>query len=314
VDRLVCCLQSLGDILPSMPGDPTTNNFNKDPQAWNLWCCHTKEVLITFFTEGPESDCAIVDRISKGVCPDPADQDFAAQMTDAITAITSVLLDALLACFCHTLLPPAPCGTSEDRIPLAVVRVRKRDCKVMSVCNFTPLRKTVITFPTLAYWLSWIPWWGALGDVIHTLCCTPLFSQPQQPRDVEARMDQPRDAAYVRGNPTPSPKVVARNQTFATLLKRAVARGGAPIDPKDLVGGLLGINLGGTQPLSKEERANPQQVMMLNQVVRPIAASLFAGTPAAVMRTAATSAGEANALKARVAKLEEDIKALKKHR
>ncbi len=313
-DRFMCCVQSLGDILPEMPGPPTAEDFNKNPQPWNLWCCQTKQALITYFSDGPESDCTLAEQISKSVCPDPGDLNFADEMTNAVTGLTFVLLDVLLACFCHALLPPAPCGTTEDRIPLAVVRVRKRDCKVMSVCNFTPLRKTVITFPTLAYWLSWIPWWGALGDVIHTLCCTPLFSKPQQPPELDVRVDQPRDAAYVRANPAPSPKVVARNQTFAALLKGAAARGGAPIDPRDLVGGLLGIDFGGTHPLSKEESANPPQFIMLNEVVRPIAASLFAGVPAAVMRSAATSGGETETLKARVAKLEADIKTLKNNR
>src|SRR5262245_13691551 len=271
--------------------------------------------MIAYFTDGPESDCTLAEQISPVSCPDPNDQNFASEMFAVLTALATPLLEALLACFCHALLPPAPCGTTEDRIPLAVVRVRKRDCKVVSVCNFTPLRKTVITFPTLAYWLSWIPLGSALSDLIHQLCCTPLFRrvEPQDPPVIAARKLERSETTFARANPTPSADVVAREQTFAALVKSAVARGSAPVDPKDIVGGLLGLDFGGKQPLSKEERANPPQFLLLNQVLRPIATSLLAAAPLTA-RPAATPTSETDALKQRIAKLEEDIRKLQDKR
>jgi hypothetical protein len=317
LDRFLCCIQDLGDTLPDLPGPPTTQSFQQNPQAWNLWCCQTKQAMIAYFTEGPGSDCTLAEQLSKVLCPDPNDQNFANEMSAVITALGIPLLEAILACFCHALLPPAPCGTTEDRIPLAVVRVRKRDCKVVSVCNFTPLRKTVITFPTLAYWLSWIPLGSALSDLIHQLCCTPLFQRdqtPDEPPVLTARRSlDARDTATVRANPAPSADVLAREQTFAALVKSAVARGAAPVDPKDIVGGLLGLDFGGTQPLSNEERANAPVFLMLNQVLRPIATSLLAAAQP-TLRAPAAPAKETDALKERIAKLEEDIKKLKKKR
>jgi len=315
LERFLCCIQELGDTLPDLPGPPTPQSFQQNPQAWNLWCCQVKQAMLAYLTDSPESDCTLAEQLSKVSCPDPSDQNFAAEMTDAVTALAFVLLDIALACFCHALLPPAPCGTTEDRIPLAVVRVRKRDCKVVSVCNFTPLRKTVITFPTLAYWLSWIPL-GALKDLIHQLCCTPLFQrvQPQDdPRLIAARRMEARDTATVRANPTPSPDVVAREQTFVSLVKSAVARGTAPVDPKDLAGGFFGLDLGGKQPLSKDERANPPHFLLLNLVLRPIATSLLAAAQP-IERPPAAAAKETDALKERIAKLEEDIRKLQEKR
>jgi hypothetical protein len=153
---------------------------------------------------------------------------------------------------------------------------------------------------------------SALHDLIHQLCCTPLFQRGQDTPGVAV----PRavgDSAVVVANPTPSPKDVARNQTFAALVKSAVARGTSPVDPKDIVGGVLGLDFGGTQPLSKEERANPPQFLLLNQVLRPIATSLLAAVPLTA-RPAAAQTNETDALKQRIAKLEEDIKKLQKKR
>jgi hypothetical protein len=320
-ERFMCCINELGDTLPELPGPPTTQSFQQNPQAWNLWCCQTKQAMIAYFTDGPESDCTLAEQLSLVLCPDPTDQNFANEMLAVLTALAFPLLEAILACFCHSLLPPAPCGTTEDRIPLAVVRVRKRDCKVVSVCNFTPLRKTVLTFPTLAYWLSLIPLGSALSDLIHQLCCTPLFQRGDQPPDQPppdpairaARNAERRDTTFSHANPTLSADVLARDQTFAALVRSAVARGTAPVDPKDIVGGLLRLDFGGTQPLSKEERANPPQFLLFNQVLRPIATSLLAAAPQLV-RPAATPTSETDALKQRIAKLEEDIRKLQDRR
>src|SRR4026208_2258367 len=80
------------------------------------------------------------------------------------------------------LLPPAPCGTSDDRVPLAIVTVRKKDCKVIRVCNWTHLRKLVITFPTLEYWFGWIPWFKMIQDAIAAFCCAD-FELPRRETD-----------------------------------------------------------------------------------------------------------------------------------
>lgn len=313
-ERFMCCLEPLADIVPSMPAEPNAQSFAQEPQAWNLWCCRTKEALIAYFSDGPESDCTIVEKLMQWPCPDPDDQGFASAMEAALAKLAYLLLEAIYVCFCHALLPPAPCGTTEDRIPLAVVRVRKRDCKVISVCNFTPLRKTMLTFPTLEYWLSWIPWWGTLSDLIHQLCCTPLLARDQL-GETAATMDaRRRDTAFARANPTPSAGTVSRNDTFAALLKSGLARGAGPMDPKDLVGGLLGVDLGGKHPLSKEERANAPQFLLLNQVLRPVATSVLGGVPLDTIRGVAASAQETQAMKERIEKLEETVAKLQRRR
>jgi hypothetical protein len=124
----------------------------------------------------------------------------------------------------------------------------------------------------------------------------------------ETTPPQPGDEAMQMLNPTLSPDALAQNATFAAILKSALGRASAPIDPNDVVGGLFGLALGrGTQPLSAEERTNPAQFLLLNEVVRPMAANLFGASSLRTLLTMATAPTETDALKARISALEETI-------
>jgi hypothetical protein len=319
-ERFMCCLKPLADVIPSMPiGDP-----NAKKQEWNLWCCRTRQLLINYFLNGPASNCTIAEKLSILSCPGPNSVNFEAERGAAVTALVDALLEALLECLCYALLPPAPCGTSEDRIPLAVVQVRKRDCKVLSVCNFTPFRKMVLSAPALEYWLSWIPW-SSLCNLIHNLCCraiVPLGTTREQPapgvpsRAAVAETAPPPsgDESVQMLNPTLSPDAIAQNQTFAAILKSAMARAPAPIDPNDVIGGLFGLDLGGKQPLSAEERTNPPQFLLLNEVVRPLAANLLGPSTLGTLVATSKAAAETEALKARISALEQTIKTRQRKR
>src|SRR5579859_639652 len=169
-DNFLCCLEPLRAAIPPMP----TGTFADQPAQWNLWCCRVKAALIAYFSTGPQANCQIVARLQLWSCPDPNDPNFATEMGEALITLGLLALEALLACLCQALLPPAPCGTSDDRVPLAIVTVRKKDCRVLRVCNWTSLRKLVLTFPTLEYWLSWIPWLSSLQDLIARFCCVDV--------------------------------------------------------------------------------------------------------------------------------------------
>ena len=313
--NFLCCLQPLMDLIPAMPGTPNDQSFQANPQAWNLWCCQTKQAMIDYFSTGPEADCTIVGKLVQWSCPDPNDQNFASEMDATMAAFGFLFLEAMLSCLCHALLPPPPCGTTDDRIPLAIVRVRKKDCAVVSVCNFTPLRKTVLSFPALEYWFGWLPIWKSLCDMIHNLCCRSPFQRVTPRMDVRAEgVAVSRDEANLRANPTLSPDLAVKNEVLASLVMSAFARGQTPLDPKAIVSGVFGVDLGSKQTLSEQERANAPQFLLLNQVMRPIAASVVGGASFEGMRTVAASAAETNALKERIAKLEETVNNLRGRR
>lgn len=338
IDRIKCCLQPIADVLPTMPSTPTVANFDKQADAWNRWCCQAKAALLAYFSTGPESNCTLVEKLGQWSCPDPTVESFGQQMLVAWELLVLLLLEAILACLCSALLPPAPCGTSDDRVPLAVVRVRKKDCAVVEVCNWTPLRKLVLTFPTLEYWFGWIPLFAALRDGIHNLCCNTLrlrgvgtvnerstTSGAATAAARYAEFARPAEAARMRANTTLSPTAASDNEIFATLVADALKRGTQPLEPNAVVGGMFDLQTATAHPLSKTELENAPQFLLLNQVMRPLVANLFQQeAPAAMLRSfvggaaathaapaaAAASADDVAKMKERIATLEETVKHL----
>ena len=338
VESFLCCIQPLIATIPTAPtGGANAQSYAAQSQAWVLWCCRVKEALIAYFSTGPEPNCTLLARLQAWSCPSADSKTFAAEMTQARTQLFRLLLDAIIYCLCSALLPPASCGTSDDRVPLALVRVRKRDCQVVEVCNWTSLRKQVLTFPTLEYWLSWIPWLSSLADTIGSLCCSgldtireraPIYEEAAVKADSKAGTastgagNTAQDGMLLRVNPQLDAQQASNNGTFTQLISDAFARGRTPVDPNALIGGLFGIDTGAAQPLSAEERANPGQFLLLNTVLRPLVASLApaamtanAQSPAQMM-AAVMSGGTAGAndqtaaLTARVAALEAALEKL----
>jgi hypothetical protein len=270
IDAFLCCLQPLVDAIGRPPADPTPENFSaisttSEKRAWNLWCCRVKAALITHFSNGPQSSCTLAEQLGTLVCPGTNVEDFGDAMAQAYEQLKPYLIQAFVSCICSALLPPAPFGTSDDRVPLAVVSVRKRDCKVMSVCNWTPLRKLVITGPTLDYWIGWLPVFGALREIAGQFCCG----------DVDRSAD---DAV----NPELSPQAVQDNETLAELIEAAVERLDAPIDAAAVIDGVFGLNAGTDQPFDRFERANPAPWAVLNELLGSVARSFRSrdeGTP-----------------------------------
>ena len=189
IDAINCCIEPFMASLPQLPGDPS--NIGQNQSQWYLWCCRMKAALIAFFTSGPQASCTAVTTLQGIECPSPDDEDFASKIAAAYATYIELELEAIFACLCAALLPPAPCGTSDDRVPLAIVTVRKKDCKVLRVCNWTHLRRLVITWPTLEYWFGWIPWFKTLQDSIAKFCCAD-FTIPQREHRRQHRRDRQR--------------------------------------------------------------------------------------------------------------------------
>jgi hypothetical protein len=172
--RIACCLRDLEHALPKPPGD-----FNamtaEDRQPWYRWACAVKRSLASYYTRIGGTDCEIVARL--GAIPVPAPSlpldTFKAEFGQALLALLLVTFDAILHCICSNLLPPCP-GLDDPRVPLAVVTVRRNGCNIVKVCNWTPMRRHVLTFRTLSYWLGWLPLRDLLRNAIEAFCCNTL--------------------------------------------------------------------------------------------------------------------------------------------
>jgi len=264
IDAIRCCLEPFIASLPQMP-DPQTIDQNRS--QWYLWCCRTKAALIAFFTNGPQANCTAVTTLQSIECPALDDQSFVSKINAALAQYVELEVEALFACFCAAMLPPAPCGTSDDRVPLAIVTVRKKDCKVLRVCNWTHLRKLVMTWPTLEYWFGWIPFFKTLQDQVAKICCAEFGFRTHDVAGVYTNNSYSTEAAYMRVNPEVDPQMAKENETMSALIMNAFARGNSAIDPAALLG------LQSKTPLADVEKANLAPFLLLNQIARPLVAS-----------------------------------------
>ncbi len=97
--------------------------------------------------------------------------DVAKQLPTQVDALDQFWYELILDCFCSALLPPVPASPRTDCVPLAVVTVGGDDgCRVESVCDWEE-RKLLISWNTIGYWLSWLPW-DRIRQSIISICCS----------------------------------------------------------------------------------------------------------------------------------------------
>ncbi|SMF03083.1 hypothetical protein SAMN06265365_10659 [Tistlia consotensis] len=169
--RIACCLREIEKALPLPPGNFATMT-EAERQAWFRWCCAVRSGLSGYFARIGGTDCEAIDRLGAATCPSPdlPLEDFRAALQQSVLAMLGPAFEAMLHCICSNVLPPCP-PPEDPRVPLASVTIRKRDCHIVKVCNWTPLRRHVVTFPTLGYWLGWIPLRRILRQLMEQLCC-----------------------------------------------------------------------------------------------------------------------------------------------
>lgn len=199
--RFRCCLEQLTAVFPKAPGDINAPIPAGDRQAWFNWCCQTRTALANYLSAVGGHDCEAMEQLQAVVCPDPSQPPaaFTAAIQQAAAAYGVIAFEAMLACLCSAALPPCP-TPGDPRVPLALVKVRRRDCHIVSVCNWTPLRKHVLTFPTLTHWFGWIPIARMIREVMHTICCDGFNLRPGRGAVAARELDR----AAVAAQPAPA--------------------------------------------------------------------------------------------------------------
>ena len=96
-----------------------------------------------------------------------------AELVNRYTALDKTWMQIATECLCSALLPACPPSAYSNCVPLAVVTVQSnaKGCRVIDICNWEE-RKLLITWPTILYWLSWLPWQN-LREWIARICCAP---------------------------------------------------------------------------------------------------------------------------------------------
>ncbi|MGB7539431.1 MAG: DUF6519 domain-containing protein [Anaerolineales bacterium] len=123
--------------------------------------------------------------------PEPWTPEFLAKLVEyrmnvlkRFLGLVGAVGQSLKDCFCDRLLVDCPDCSEADDVYLA--RVAIRDNEVYQVCNFAQ-RKYVKSFPTLEYWLSFLPVMPLFHKAIEEICCLIL------PGLVEDLHKQPKD-------------------------------------------------------------------------------------------------------------------------
>lgn len=176
MQQFMCCAQPLLDAVPDMPSLNADAAIEQNARALANWCCRFRANLLDYFLRERNVRCEIVEHLRAVVCPSASNLD------DFVTIFVRALLDLVAAwaegiknCLCLALLPPAPLPTADERVPLASVRIRARDCSILSICNWTTERKLVMTWPTVGYWTGILSLGKTLRGMVETFCCNSLL-------------------------------------------------------------------------------------------------------------------------------------------
>jgi hypothetical protein len=173
--RMLACFLDLISQFQNLPSAFDAQSVAQNQPAWSRWCCNVKQALIDHFATYGGYDCEAVYNLQVIACPSSNldAQTFFQAIGLAFLELAVTAFEALFQCFCSAALPPCH-DAGDPRVPLALVNVRRSDCTIVSVCNWTPLRRHVVTFVTLRYWLGWIPYGRLIRSLMEALCCNVL--------------------------------------------------------------------------------------------------------------------------------------------
>lgn len=303
-ERFICCVQNLLATVPPMPSGTSYN------QAWYQWLCATKQAAINYFMQYGGYDCQAVYQLQALVFPDPNSRPPPSQqdVLNAFLPLAAIFFEEIAGCFCSSALPPCP-DPGDPRVALAMVSVRSSDCTIVAVCDWTPSRKHVLTFPNLAYWWGWVPYTGLIRQIMNAFCCDFLglldlaLGQPQAQSGTggtvagEATREDSRPAnagtsADSTGSSDPMSRPISLNVgnyapnspagNVALALINNLQKQPSTLTVGDFIQSLFQpVNVGtgalATQQREVEDLAGTPAMRTLTEILRPLTASIPPG-------------------------------------
>lgn len=297
-----CCAEPLIATIPPMPDlreSSSTAGPLENANAITKWCCQLRENLLNYFLTHRNTSCEIIDFLRAVNCPNVVSPgSFNNDFIRSFYQLFAAWLEGLKVCFCLSLLPPPPQATCDTRVPLASVRIRARDCKVLSICNWTTERQMMITWPTVSYWLSIVQIEDLMREVLDRLCCRSMLTifdrllgrvvesnvAPNVEGDVFRAAAQPETVTFAQTINSASASIASefdvgqssRLDSFSKLVDSVISRGDQSLD--------LGAVLNSVSPrfklpdngkaLSKLEAKNIPLLLMSELLVKPVLKTL----------------------------------------
>lgn len=316
-DRLKGCITDLQQLLSSRP-------LQGSQQELYNWFYNTKEALLDYLEDQDTYNCQLSRKLNQIAVPSPnsSTADFNPAFADAQYRLIMIVAEVMFSCVCKALQPPVICDTEDDCVPLAVVTVsRGNSCRVISVCNWTTLRKYVISAPNLEYWFSALPIGKMLREALESFCCSMglvkgIIPPPNDP-NVKYPVDEkyegqnagytaapdgsvyPQGTAEMRATPglgaTPGldPETASRFGQMAQKALEAFADKKTAQNWSELLTGVLESKTDQAEDMISHAKSdNFAQYVILNQMVKPVLSK--AGPLANIVRTFGGSAETAD--------------------
>ena len=292
-ERIACCWENFVASIPLPPAAFTLPSIEANPKAWSAYCCELRHALIQYLMAQGGTDCEAIARLRAIDCPPP---NRVGELVFALWEEARIVAEVLTGCICSAALPPCP-EPGDPRVPLASVKVRASDCAILSVCDWTPLRKNVVTNRTLGYWLGWLPFVPILREFMEEMCCKGFGLPPRTGGATGDRLLADRETADARelqaaapaggtaGQPSQQP--LPSGQGLDTQISF-----GARYEASNPISNAIAFNLaGGVNTLSAgdllqalfdpvdptdpvRELADTPHAKVLAEIVRPLIASL----------------------------------------
>lgn len=273
--RMECCLEPLIKGAPPVPdGSPTSN-----PSGWQQWAVRFKSHLLLRLADRPGTHCDLTAQLQVLQIPGASDP---AGLTSAAELLWLVALDAMLNCLCSALLPPCPMPDPDGRVPLATLHIGGGDCRVLRICNWSTERRIALTWPAIEYWLSSVPVFDMLRQLLQDVCCFDVTTLLRGGDDnnnnnginnAALRSAVSRDVSSTRLNP--QAKSSPRLDAFSRTVAQAVMSPDRTVSAGELMQGLLGAR--GKTTLTTGDMPG---WLLDNQLARPLASVLGGGVAA----------------------------------
>jgi len=174
IERVLCCVTKAMELRQNIREGVAINST-----AAAAVYVEYAEALADFAADFAIHGCAFVGRTKElrdeaGLYKRSAPRNLTAaarraDLSDRIRVLDETWMEIVSECFCSALLPGCPTPPSTNCVPLAVVTISDDDCRVIDICNWSE-RKLLITWPTISYWLSWLPW-RLVWKWILDMCC-----------------------------------------------------------------------------------------------------------------------------------------------
>lgn len=142
--------------------------------------CRLYEAVRDLYVQNPYNvRCSLRDTLKLIDCPTPSPSETATTYNAKISAtlyqLVALIVQYILDCICHALLPPCPTEPDDDRLILACVTI-KND-KIDHICNFS-CRQHSGAAPSVSYWISIVP---LIAQYIQRICCRPSLVRANSP-------------------------------------------------------------------------------------------------------------------------------------